>query len=422
MTTLQKLQLEQSEIREKIGGVLDKEDKTAEDRTEMGQLSKRAQELEVEVRAAIVIDEPETVVDTDKDDPETRELASLRRRSSIYDFVDEAVHGRGVDGASQEFRQAILGEDRHGYLPLDLLLDDDEQLEQRADAVSNIGTAIQENQQSIAARVFARGSAAYLGVMMPTVPVGTTSYPRITGGTTADVRSPGKELDGAAATLTTVSVNPVRLTASYTYSSESLTKVVDFEDALRSDLQAVMMDKYDNLAINGQAASGSNSPKVDGIINSLTDPTNPSDVADWEDYLAAYDDRVDGKYAMTSEEVRLLVNTNTYQQALGLTVGTSGRAGLLRDRLPRDRFRVSANMPATPTSGANDKIASAIAYAFGARNLARGFVMPTWRGIELIPDRITKAKAGQRVLTAIMHVGFAMVDNSAYSRLEFKTA
>ena len=417
MTRLQKLQLEQSEIREKMGGLLDKEDKTAEDRTEMGQLSKRAQDLEIEVRAAIVIDEPETEVDTDTDNPEARELASLRRRSSMYDFLDEVVYGRAVEGASAEFRQAILGEDKHGYFPLDLLLDDTDQLETRADAVTNIGTAIQENQQSIAARVFARGAAAYLGVMMPSVPVGTTSYPRITSGTSADVRSPGKELDGTVATLDTVSINPVRLTASYTYSSESLTKIVGFEDALRSDLQAVMMDKYDALAINGQAVSGTDSPAVDGIISKLTDPTNPSDIADWEDYLAAYDDRVDGKYAMTSEEVRLLVNTNTYQQALGLTVGTQGRAGLLRDRLPRERFRVSANMPATASN-----IATAIAYAFGARNLARGFVMPTWRGIELIPDRITKAKAGQRVLTAIMHVGFAMVDNSAYSRLEFKTA
>ena len=421
MTTLQTLQLEQSEVRQKIGGLLNKKDRTDAESTELEQLTTRAQELEPEIRAAIVIDEaPETVVDTDTDSPEARELESLRRRSSLYDFVDEAVYGRVVDGASAEFRQAIFGEDKHGYFPLDMLLDDDRRdgydRETRADAVTNIATAIQENQQSIAARVFARSATAYMGVNMPTVPVGTTSYPRINAGTTADVRSPGVELDGTAATLTTESINPVRLTASYTYSTESLTKIVGFEDALRNDLRMVMMDKYDSLAINGQAASGSNSPKVDGIISKLADPTNPTAVADWEDYLAAYDDRVDGKYAMGNGEVRLLVNTNTYQHALGLTAGNQGRAGLLRDRLPMDRFRVSANMPATASN-----IATAIAYAFGARSLARGFIMPTWRGVELIQDPYTKAKAGQRVLTAIMHVGFGMVDDSAYTRLEFKT-
>ena len=418
MTRLQKLQLEQSEVREKIGGLLDKGDRTDADKSELEQLTKRAQELEPEIRASILIDEePEVVVDTEHDDPETRELVSLRRRSSIYDFVDEAIHGRAVEGASLEFREAVLGKDQHGYFPLDLLLDDEERIERRADAVTNIGTAIQENQQSIAARVFARGAASYLGVSMPTVPVGTTSYPRISGGTTADVRSPGVELDGTASTLTTVSADPVRLTASYTYSSESLTKIVGFEDALQSDIRAVMMDKYDSLAIKGQAASGTDSPKVDGIVSSLDNPTDPGAVATWKDYLGAYDDRVDGKYAMTDSEVRLLVNTNTYQHALDLDIGTQGRAGLLRDRLPADRFRVSANMPATASN-----IATAIAYAYGARSLARGFIMPIWRGIELIQDRITKAKAGQRVLTAVMHVGFAMVDNSAYSRLEFKTA
>ena len=82
------------------------------------------------------------------------------------------------------------------------------------------------------------------------------------------------------------------------------------------------------------------------------------------------------------------MNANTYQHALGLSVGTEGRAGLLRDRLPRERFRVSANMPVT----ANSKIATAIGYAFGARNLARGFIMPTWRGVELIQDRITRKR------------------------------
>ena len=360
MTRLQKLQIEQSELRESLGVILDKDEKTVEDRSEMGKLSKRAQELETEVRAAILAGDeaPETVVDNDQDSPETRELVSLRRRSSIYDFVDEAAYGRAVDGASLEFRDAVLGKDAHGYLPLDILLNDDcpDGVEKRADAVTNIAAAIQENQQSIAARVFARGAAAYLGVMMPTVPVGTTTYPRIDAGTTADVRSPGKELDGAAANLNTVSINPVRLTASYTYSSETLTKVVGFEDALQNDLRAVMMDKYDSLAINGQAVSGSNSPKVDGIISKLTDPTNPTAVAAADDYLGAYDDRVDGKYAMTENEVRLLVNANTYQQALGLSVGTDGRAGLLRDRLPRERFRVSANMPATASN-----IATAIA-------------------------------------------------------------
>ena len=42
MTRLQKLQLEQSEVREKIGGLLDKENWTDDHKSELEQLTKRA--------------------------------------------------------------------------------------------------------------------------------------------------------------------------------------------------------------------------------------------------------------------------------------------------------------------------------------------------------------------------------------------
>ena len=88
----------------------------------------------------------------------------------------------------------------------------------------------------------------------------------------------------------------------------------------------------------------------------MTDPTNPNAISDWEDFLDAYDDAVDGKYAMDDAAVRLLVNADTWKFARGLQIATSG--DLLRDRLPAGRFRVSANMPPTPTSGGNDTIAT----------------------------------------------------------------
>ena len=131
--------------------------------------------------------------------------------------------------------------------------------------------------------------------------------------------------------------------------------------------------------------------------------------------MTASDSGVDGKYAVTDEQVRLLVNVDTWKHAMGLEAGTDGNSGLLRDVLPRERFRASANMPATAST-----IATAIRYASGASALARGMIVPVWRGIQLIIDPYTKAKAGQRVLTAIQLIGFAMVDASAYGRLEFK--
>ena len=271
MTALQRIQLRQSEVRSLIAAELDK---AAEDRADgaLETLTAQAKGLEVEYRAALTLQEERAVPDR-VETPEGRELAELYRRSSMLDYMDEILETRPVDGASREFREAILGDNRPGFMPLDFLLEpEEERIEQRADAVTNIATAIQENQQSIAQRVFARSASAYLGIMMPSVAVGTVSYPRLSAGTVADVRSDGVELDGTVATITTESVNPVRLTASYTFGVETLARVQGFEESLRRDLRSVLSDKLDALTLNGQAASGSDSPAVTGIIGSLADP------------------------------------------------------------------------------------------------------------------------------------------------------
>ena len=414
MTGSQRAQLRASEIRSEIASELEK-DAGDRDSGALERLTKEAQTVEIELRAALVVDQSDLPADR-VETPEGRELRELRRRSSIFDYVGEVMDGSGrLNGASLEYRQAVLG-DARGHVPLELLLDDEE-LETRADAVSNISTAIQDNQMPIAQRVFARSAAAYLGVMMPSAAVGDVSYPRLSAGTSADVRSDGVDLDGTAATLTTESISPTRLTASYTLGVESLARVRGWEEALRRDLRQTMADKLDALVLNGQAASGSNSPAVEGIIGSLTNPTDPTAVAGWKDYLQAFDNGVDGKYAISDSEVRILVNVEAWKHAQNLEVGTQGRSGILRDRLPMDRFRASANMPAAASN-----IATAIAYASGASNLARGYIAPVWNGLQLIVDMYTGAKKGERILTAIQLVGFSMVDSSAHRRLEFKLA
>ena len=426
MTRLQKAQLRQSEIRSQIAAELDKEIETREDGL-LERLTREAQSVEIEVRASLVVEQEHSIPDT-VETPEGRELDELFRRSSVSAFVDETLTGAPLQGANVELRSALLGDNLFGYLPLDLLLEPDERFrggeggrfETRADAVTNVATAIQDNQNTIAARVFARSATAYLGAMMPSVPVGDVSYPRLTSGTTADIRSDGVELDGAAAALTTDTISPVRLTASYTFGVETLARIVGFEEALRQDLRSVMADKLDSLTINGQAAADSVSPVVAGVISSLADPTNPSDAAIWSDYVTAYDGAVDGRYAITDQEVRLLVNPQTWRHCMGLQIATSG--DLVRDMMPRDRFVASANMPTVPSSGDNANIATALRYASGASAMARGMIVPVWRGIQLIVDPYTKAKSGQRIITAVQMIGFSMSDAAAYGRLEFKLA
>ena len=47
--------------------------------------------------------------------------------------------------------------------------------------------------------------------------------------------------------------------------------------------------------------------------------------------------------------------------------------------------------------------------------------MPVWRGLQLVNDPFTMAKAGRRILTAVAMVGFDTLDLGGYAELSFKT-
>ena len=342
---------------------------------------------------------------------EGREFDRMLDRTSVADYLDAAAAGRAVDGAAAELRAAALGDSAPAeYMPLDMLLPRGREL--RADAATSVANAVQDNQSSIAGRIFAVGAGDYLGVDRPTVPFGTQSYVSLTSGGSADFRNDGVAKDADAATFTTKSINPSRVQARYLIDNIVDVRLRGASDALAVDLRMQLSDKLDAVGLKGQAAVSNTSPALTGIINALNDPTNPTAVAVWTDYLDAYDDAVDGKVAMDDSAVRLLVNQATWKQARGLQIATSGE--LLRDRLPAGRFRVSANMPPTASD-----IATALAYAAGP---GRGFVQAVWRGIRLIRDPFTNSADDRTAVTATLYVGQDMVDASRYRRLEFQLA
>jgi hypothetical protein len=384
--------------------------------------------LESQYRAAVITESADD--DPDKDpprstDPEDREIARLIDRVGVGDYLDAAAAGRAVDGAAAELRCAVLGDDAPAeYMPIDVLLPRAHERQLRADAATNIATAVQDNQSTIAGRVFAVGALEYLGVDRPTVPFGTMSYVSLTAGGAADARSPGAALDAVAGVFTTKAINPSRVQARVLYDNINDVKMRGSSDALANDLRMQISDKLDAVGLQGQAAVANTSPALTGIIGALANPTNPTDAATWADFLSAYDDAVDGKYAMDDTMIRLLVNADTWKYARTLALGNQVNGGLLRDRLPAGRFRVSANMPETPDSGGNDTIATALSYTAGMPGLVmgRGFTQAIWRGIRLIRDMYTHSAEDQTAVTATVYVGQDMVNSDRFRRLEFKTS
>ena len=138
----------------------------------------------------------------------------------------------------------------------------------------------------------------------------------------------------------------------------------------------------------------------------LTDPTNPTAVAVFADYASARaSDLVDGKHAMSEDDVRLVVGKETYKHAAGIYQTGSGVSAL--DRL---KARVSAHVTA-PASNIQRSIAS----------MSQGrAVSPMWPSIGLIRDPYSGAAKGEIVLTATVLFNFKILDESGFSLLEFK--
>ena len=292
-----------------------------------------------------------------------------------------------------------------------------ELLERRADAVTAFGdahAAAGERVEPIAKRVFSQGSTTYLGISMPTVGPGSVKYPRITGGASGDVRDDGVELDGTAATISVEEIHPTRLTASYTYNERDALLIEGLAEALDQDLRGALSEKLDFLALNGQAIVTDTSPAVVGLINSLTAPADPgASVANFSLLLAAMAGAVDGKYAMDTSQVRLLINVASFQ-ALAAVLDADGNPIQLQRLVPPAQLRVSANMSAEVSN-----ISLGLSYSAGAD--ARGLVMPVWRAVQLVNDPFTLAKKGRRILTAVQYVGFQMVDSTPYRLFKLKS-
>ena len=117
MTASQRLRLEASEKRQRLNELLNFDDLDAEQRAEMDALTKRMQEIEVETRAAIVLESAE--VETrklDSPDAEMRERVQLRTQAQLSNYLTAAARGHLPNGPELELQQAA----KAGGIPLEL--------------------------------------------------------------------------------------------------------------------------------------------------------------------------------------------------------------------------------------------------------------------------------------------------------------
>ena len=376
MKASQKIALEMSTTRESLNALLAVEELSDEQRAEMGVLSTRMQQLEVEARAAILAEDETTITRTDVVDGEDRELRSLIGRANVGNIFEAALEHRATVGPEAElqthYRLAA------NSIPLALL---------ETRAVTPAPGQVAQNQAAILSGVFPQSCAAFMAVDMPTVAVGEAVYPVLS--TNATVGTPA---ENAAQAETTGSfsadvLSPSRLQASFFYSREDRARFSGMDEALRMNLSDALADGLDKQILTG----------TEGLFTGTKLPNhNASAVTTYANYRSelAYG-RVDGTFAGSVGGLRIIMGSTTYSHCAGVFRSTNaGDRAALEDLMQVTAgVKVSAHVPAV----ANNKQNAVI--RLGMR---RDMVAPVWEGVTLIPDEITKAGAGQIVITAVM--------------------
>ena len=411
MTKRQKLMLEQSEKRQKLNELLALDEMTDEQRGEMETLTARMQQLEPELRASIVAEgAAETRAATEfGDDPEGRELRALVAGASAGAIFSATLEHRATDGRTAEL-QSHFGL-APNQVPLAMLRSP---VEARAvtPAPGDVGT----NQSAVVPGVFPASCAAFLGVDMPTVPVGEAVFPvlatnAVVGVPAEGVVPSGTGLDTEGATtgsFTADVLSPGRLQAAFFYSREDRARFAGMDAALRMNLSDALSDKLDQQILNG----------TEGLLNGVILANhNVSAVTSYATYRAEFGyGRVDGIYATGIGDIRIVCGSATYGHMAGQFRSTNaGDRAAVEDLMDVTAgVKVSAHVPAL--SGANKQNA---VIRLGMR---RDMVAPIWEGVTLIPDEITKASTGQIVVTAVMLHAIKLLRAGGFYKQQAQTA
>ena len=411
----QKIELRRSEIRQKLNEIsgLDGEAFTDEIKAESAELEKEFGGLDTQFRAALIAEDGETTTTTETTETESRETTELRALTDgvmLGSYLSTALGGGSLEAREAELNQHLNLDD--AVIPWAAIAPRVEhRAEVRVDAVTPAPGTTSVGSSSIIERVFADSAAAYLGVDLPSVPAGIANFPVLTSGGDGSTVDKDFEVDATAATFTPNTLSPMRLQASYLFRREDRAVLAGMEDALRADLSGALSEALDKVIVAGQAAN----PVVPGFLGTgLAAPADPAVISDFAAYVASTAGQIDGRYAMSAGDVRLLVGADTIAHMHSLFSAGSGESAAGYVARLFGGLRVSAHIPDTDA----DEIQGGVV----ARGSQRAAVAPVWEGLSLVRDEITQAAQGRLRLTLVMLYSFKIVRAAQFSRVAFKLA
>ena len=157
-------------------------------------------------------------------------------------------------------------------------------------------------------------------------------------------------------------------------------------EALRDNLSMALGDKLDQQILAGDNGLQHSTNLTNHNAGAVTTFANYRDTF-------AYG-RVDGKYAGSVADLRVVMGSATYAHAATVYRANNADDSALDVLMARTGgVKGSAHVPAVAGNKQN---------AIIRLGMRRDMVAPIWEGVTLIPDEITKAGTGQIVVTAVM--------------------
>ena len=437
MTKSQKLSIRLSEIRQRLNEVagLEGDALTDEIRAESDRLTAEYRDKETQHRAAIVAEGEEQRAaegEHGNGDGEPAEVRALLSRVNIGDYLIPAKAGIGLTGPAAElnaaFKVGTAGQSGGILIPWRML----ETPELRAaPAVRRDpeGRAFTTTgaldgpmmQRPILQRLFGMDIMGALGVRIDTVPAGMTEWPLLTGGVAPTMKAEGTAADAAvAATFSTETLKPKRLTGKYEFTHEQAAQVADIEAALRRDLGDAVRAKMSDLILNGDESTNAHEP--DGFLTKISAPTEPTAEATYADYAGVHATAVDGIHASMEGEVSSVIGVASYQHAATVYQAGSGESGSEALNRRGRSCMASSFIPAAQSNVQNGNILHAGGPNGGGASLRGDSIAAMWPTLEVIRDIYSQASVGVVLTWVSLWDAETAFRSAAYKRVAFKLA
>ena len=392
MDKLIKAQLEVSEKRTALSALLDAETPDV-DAIETAKNEVTASEKRMQ--AVMVLDGGNKEVErVNAGDAEGREIRQLVSKASVGRMLAGILEEGEGDGADRELRSALgIPSD---YIPLAML-------ERRA-AVALTGDEPASAQPFIG-RVFPQSAAAFCGVDVQSVDVGQVVVPVLgTGVTIHGPYTDDTEATESTGAVTLSTLEPKRMNGSFAVKQTDLATFPMIEDGLRADLGDAVSNAIDIDLLK----------RTDkGLLEFPADPTTPADATTAAEFLADLYSGVDGVYAGSVGDVRVLYGPETYAFAVGLVI-TANHPETVIDKVSR----ISGGVLVTDNAGAYSGNRQEGLIVKGAAR--RNCVGALWNGVQIIRDEVTRARQGEVRLHVIGMWDFAVVRTAGYVRKSYR--